>query len=291
MSPSPDPGPLGLIAGGGQMPLRVIAAARAMGREVFAVVVEGWAEPADFRAVPHVVVRVGAGGHAIEQFRAHGVRQIVMCGRAQRPSLMAIRPDAGMARMLFRVGVAAWQGDDGLLKAVVRILEEDGFEVVPSQAIVRDILPEPGLLSAAAPDALAEADIRRGIAVVRALGAVDVGQCAVVQQGLVLGVEAIEGTDALLARCAGLRREGPGGVLVKLVKPGQDRRVDLPTIGPVTVEGAAAAGLAGIAIEAAGTIVVDREATVAAADAAGLFLLALRPDEWLNQTPATETTP
>jgi hypothetical protein len=266
------------------MPLRVIAAAQATGRQVFAVVVEGWAEPADFSHVPHVVVRVGAGGYAIEQFRAHGVRQIVMCGRAQRPSLMAIRPDAGMARMLLRVGIAAWQGDDGLLKAVVRILEEDGFEVVPSQAIVRDILPEPGLLGATAPEELARGDIRRGIAVVRALGAVDVGQCAVVQQGLVLGVEAIEGTDALLARCAGLRREGPGGVLVKLVKPGQDRRVDLPTIGPVTVAGAAAAGLVGIAIEARGTIVVDRPATVAAADAAGLFLLALDPDDFLKET-------
>ncbi len=266
------------------MPLRVIAAAQAAGRQVFAVVVEGWAEPADFSHVPHVVVRVGAGGYAIEQFRAHGVRQIVMCGRAQRPSLMAIRPDAGMARMLVRVGIAAWQGDDGLLKAVVRILEEDGFEVVPSQAIVRDILPEPGLLGATAPGELARGDIRRGIAVVRALGAADVGQCAVVQQGLVLGVEAIEGTDALLARCAGLRREGPGGVLVKLVKPGQDRRVDLPTIGPVTVAGAAGAGLVGIAIEARGTIVVDRPATVAAADAAGLFLLALDPDEFLKET-------
>lgn len=284
---APRSSPLGLIAGGGQMPHRVIAAARASGREVFAVVVEGWADPADFRAVPHITVRVGAGGHAIEQFRAHGVRQIVMCGRAQRPSLLAIRPDAGMARMLVRIGVAALQGDDGLLKAVVRVLEEDGFEVIPSQAIVQDILPEPGLLSLAAPDDRAREDIRRGIAVVRALGAVDVGQCAVVQQGLVLGVEAIEGTDALLARCAGLRREGPGGVLVKLVKPGQDRRVDLPTIGPVTVAGAAAAGLVGIAIEAGGTIVVDRPGTVAAADAAGLFLLALPPED----LKPLETTP
>lgn len=280
-------GPLGLIAGGGQMPLRVIAAARAAGRQVFAVVVEGWGDPADFADVPHVVVRVGAGGHAMEQFRAYGVRQIVMCGRATRPSLLAVRPDAGMAKMLLRIGKAVFQGDDGLLKGAVRVLEEDGYEVVPSQAIVRDILPEPGLLGAVAPDERALEDIRRGIAVVRALGRVDVGQCAVVQQGLVLGVEAIEGTDALLARCAALRREGPGGVLVKLVKPGQDRRVDLPTIGPVTIEGAAAAGLAGIAIEAGGTIVVDRPATVAAADAAGLFLIGLKPED----LQATETMP
>jgi DUF1009 family protein len=189
-----------------------------------------------------------------------------------------------MLRMLARVGVAAWQGDDGLLKAVVRILEEDGFEVVPSQAIVQDALPPPGLLGSHAPGPEARRDIARGIAVVRALGVVDVGQCAVVQQGLVLGVEAIEGTDALLARCALLRREGPGGVLVKLVKPGQDRRVDLPTIGPVTVANALAAGLAGIAIEADGTIVVDRPATIAAADRGGLFLLAFRPDSFTEET-------
>ncbi|MDB5374089.1 MAG: hypothetical protein JWP04_2731, partial [Belnapia sp.] len=247
--------------------------------------------PADFAHVPHVVLRVGAGGQAMEHFRSRGIRQIVMCGRATRPSLLAVRPDAGMAKILLRIGKAVFQGDDGLLKGAVRVLEEDGYEIVPSQAIVRDILPEPGLLSVAAPDERALEDIRRGIAVVRALGRVDVGQCAVVQQGLVLGVEAIEGTDALLARCAGLRREGPAGgrdgVLVKLVKPGQDRRVDLPTIGPVTIENAVAAGLAGIAIEAGGTIVVDRPATVAAADAAGLFLIALKPDD----LQAMETMP
>ena len=123
------------------------------------------------------------------------------------------------------------------------------------------------------------ADIRRGIAVARALGAVDVGQGCVVQQGIVLAVEAAEGTDAMLARCAALARPGRGGVLVKLVKPGQDRRADLPTIGPETLRGAAEAGLRGVAFEAGGTILAERDAAVAAADAAGLFLLGLGPDE------------
>ncbi|MBL6077312.1 UDP-2,3-diacylglucosamine diphosphatase LpxI [Belnapia sp. T18] len=276
--------PLGLVAGGGSVPLRVAAAARAAGRDVFAVVIEGWADPADYAHLPHLAIRLGAAGEAIEALRARGIRQLVMSGAAKRPSFLSIRPDVGMARLLLKIGRAAWQGDDGLLKAVVRVLEEEGFEILPAQAILCDILPEAGQLGAVAPAPAAFEDIRRGIAVVRALGAVDVGQGAVVQQGLVLGVEAIEGTDALLARCAGLRREGPGGVLVKLVKPGQDRRVDLPTLGPVTIAGAAAAGLAGIAIEAGGTILVDRPATIAAADAAGLFLLALRPDNFLKET-------
>ncbi len=135
------------------------------------------------------------------------------------------------------------------------------------------------MLSQAAPDAVAMADIRRGIAVARALGAIDVGQGCVVQQGIVLAVEAAEGTDAMLARCASLARPGRGGVLVKLVKPGQDRRTDLPTIGPETLRGAAAAGLRGVAFEGGGTILAERDAAIAAANKAGLFLLGLGPDD------------
>ena len=126
------------------------------------------------------------------------------------------------------------------------------------------------------PDAQALADIEHGQRLARALGALDIGQAVVVQQGLVLGVEAIEGTDALLRRCAALRREGPGGVLVKVEKPGQEQRADRPTIGPQTVALAAEAGLRGIAVEAGATIVLDRDEVVAAADRAGLFVLGIR---------------
>lgn len=278
--------PLGILAGGGEVPLQVARTARAAGREVHVVALEGWADQ-DWHGFPLLRERPGAAGRILGHLRARGVRQLVLTGRAQRPSFLSLRPDATGARLLARIGRAYFAGDDGLLRAVARALEEEGFEIVAAQAVLRDILPEAGLLTRAAPDATARADIARAIAVVRALGAVDVGQGAVVQQGLVLGVEAIEGTDALLGRCAGLKREGPGGVLVKLVKPGQDRRLDLPTVGPETVRGAAAAGLAGIAIEAGGTILVDRARTVAAADAAGLFLLAIHPDQFKD----TETTP
>jgi DUF1009 family protein len=138
-----------------------------------------------------------------------------------------------------------------------------------------EALAPAGLLTKAAPDAQAMADIQRGAEVCGLLGRADVGQGCVVQQGLVLAVEAIEGTDAMLARSAGLRRDGFGGVLVKLVKPGQDKRADLPTIGPDTVRHAAAAGLRGVAFEAHATILAEREACLAAADEAGLFLLGL----------------
>ena len=129
------------------------------------------------------------------------------------------------------------------------------------------------------PTSWALADIERGARVAAALGSQDVGQAAVVQQGLVLGVEAVEGTDALLARCAGLARSGPGGVLVKVRKPTQDRRADLPTIGVTTVRNAAGAGLRGIAIEAGGALVIDKTAVVRAADEAGLFVVGIAVPE------------
>jgi DUF1009 family protein len=196
---------------------------------------------------------------------------------------MSLRPDAGAARLLPRVGIKAFGGDDSLLVAVVQVLRDEGFNPLEARQILSDVMVDtPGLMAGPAPDEDALRDIRRGLAVVHAVGAEDVGQGAVVQQGLVLAVEAIEGTDAMLARAGTLRRDGPGGVLVKVMKPGQDRRADLPVIGPDTIRAAAAAGLRGIAIQADGTIVIDRAETVAAATAAGVFILALDPaaPEW-----------
>ena len=274
---APEKAPLGILAGGGPLPGRVAAAAAASGREVFLIGFAGFAEPAVLAPFPHVYARLGAAGQILAQLRAHGCHDIVLVGPVRRPSLLALRPDAEGARILARIGRAAFTGDDGLLAAIVRVFGEEGFRVLGAHEILAELVEAPGLLGAAAPDAGAMRDIARGVAVVRALGAVDVGQACVVQQGIVLAVEAIEGTDAMLARTRALARPGPGGVLVKLVKPGQDRRADLPTIGPETVRRAAEAGLRGIAFEALGTMITARAAMIAAADAAGLFLLSLDP--------------
>ena len=273
------PRTLGILAGGGTFPARVATAALAAGRRVFIVGLEGYAEPAVLAPFSHVILRMGAAGRILEQLRDNGCQDLVMVGPVRRPSLLDMRPDAVGAGILARVGRAAFAGDDGLLKAVVRVLGEEGFTVIGADAVLTEVRAPEGLLGQVAPDAQALTDIARGVAVVRALGAVAVGQGCIVQQGLVLCVEAIEGTDAMLARAATLRRPGPGGVLVKLVKPGQDRRADLPTIGSVTIEGCIAAGVRGIAFEAGGTILADRAASVAAADAAGLFLLGLNPNQ------------
>jgi UDP-2,3-diacylglucosamine hydrolase len=267
---------LGIFAGGGELPLRIIEACRAAERGVFVLAFEGAADPAVASGVPHAWVRLGAAGEALRLLREQRVEEIVFAGSVKRPSLLSLRPDWRAAKFFARVGYRAL-GDDGLLKAVIREFESEGFRVVGAEVILGSALAPVGPLGRHGPDAQAEDDIAVGFRIVRALGALDIGQAAVVQQGLVLGVEAIEGTDALIARCAGLRREGPGGVLVKAPKPGQERRADLPTIGRRTVEGAAAAGLRGIAVEAGATLIIDRTAIAAAADHAGLFVVGIAP--------------
>jgi len=278
MSTIAGPPALGILAGGGRLPGQVAAAARAAGREVFLIGLEGFADPAVLAPWPNETIRILAAGRIIAALREHGCKDLVLVGPVRRPSLLGLRPDAEGARILARIGRAAFLGDDGLLAAVVRVFAEEGFRVLGAHDILAEAIGPAGLLSRTAPDARAMADIQRGVAVARALGAVDVGQGCVVQQGIVLAVEAAEGTDAMLARCAGLTWPGPGGVLVKLVKPGQDRRTDLPTIGPDTIRGAIAASLRGVAFEAGGTILAQRHEAIAAADAAGLFLLGFDPD-------------
>lgn len=279
---------LGILAGGGALPGRVAAAAHAAGRPVFIVALEGFAEPSVVADYRHEFVRIGAAGRLLQLLRDNCCRDLVIIGPVRRPSLWDLRPDAEGARILARIGRAAFAGDDGLLAALVKVLADEGFRVLGAHEILDEVLAPPGLLTAAAPDHAAMRDIARGIEVVRAMGAADVGQACVVQQGIVLAVEAVEGTDAMLERCRGLSRPGPGGLLVKLAKPGQDRRADLPTIGPRTVRSAAAAGLRGIAFEARGTILTDRDTMVEEADGGGLFLLGVDPDEAGKQAGADD---
>jgi DUF1009 family protein len=278
--------PLGIIAGGGGLPTRIAEAVAASGRPVVVAVLDGHGDAQAYGAYPSRSFRWGLVAQLLVWLRAQGVRQLVLAGTVSRPSILSLRPDAAGVKLLARIGRAAFSGDDSILRAVMKVLDEEGFEVLGAQEVLAGLLPPAALLAGAAPDALAQADIQRGIAVCRALGIADVGQCCVVQHGLVLAVEAIEGTDAMLARCGPLHREGPGGVLVKCVKPGQSRLADLPTIGPRTVDGAISAGLRGLAFEANGTILLEREATIARAAGAGMFLLAFDPAEYNEGTTA-----
>ena len=259
------------------MPALAMEACEKAGRPFFVFALKGHADHPAIFAAPHDVIRIGAVARFEKKAREEGVGDIVMIGRVHRPSLRDFRPDTRAAVFMARAAVKAL-GDDGLLRAVVVEIERLGFRVIGIQDVVADLLAPAGNLTRAKPDSDAQRDIERGLEVARTLGELDVGQAVVVQQTLVLGVEAIEGTDALLERCAGLKRKGPGGVLVKIRKERQDRRIDLPTIGVATVEKAAAAGLRGIAIQAGATLIARRDAVIPAADKAKLFLVGLALD-------------
>lgn len=274
------PDPLGIIAGGGSLPLRVAQAASAVGRPVHVVVLEGHGDPTAYSGQSHVTLRWGLAAQMLSWLKQQGVREVVLAGNVARPSLLSLRPDAASMKLLGRIGRAAFNGDDSILRAVMKVLAEEGFEVIGAQALLTGLLPQAALLAGPMPDDIARTDITRGIAVCHALGTVDVGQSVVVQQGLVLGLEAIEGTDALILRAGALKREGSAPILVKTPKPSQSHLADLPTIGPKTVENARTAGLRGLAFQAGATILLERETTIAAAEAAGIFLLAFDPADY-----------
>jgi DUF1009 family protein len=269
---------LGIIAGGGKLPLRLIIACEQAGIDVFVVAFEGQTDPAILKGRNHIVTRLGAAGRVINTLKAHEVRDIVMIGSIRRPTLSELRPDMKALGMIARQGMKGL-GDDGLLRALKKEFESVGFRFHGVQRFVTDLLADPGILGRHKPNKDAEADIRRAIRVVRALGRLDVGQAAIVQEGIVLGVEGAEGTDELIRRCAAYKRKGQGAVLVKLCKPQQDTDLDLPTVGPDTVNLCAHAGMAGIAVEAGKTLILDPQDVVTLADRNGLFIAALTPEE------------
>ena len=257
------------------MPRRLVESCQATGRDVFVLALKGAAEPDTVRGVPHAWCRIGAAVTGLSLLRQNNVTELVLAGSVRRPSLVTLRPDWRAAKLFARIGYRAL-GDDGLLSAVVSELEQEGFRVLGVDQLLDGEFVAEGPLGKIHPGLQSKADIEHGLRVARELGALDIGQAVIVQQGLVLGVEAIEGTDELLRRCESLRRDGPGGVLVKVEKPGQERRADRPTIGPRTVALAAETGLLGIAVEANATIVLDRDEVTRAADRVGLFVVGVR---------------
>jgi DUF1009 family protein len=273
--------PIGLIAAGGVMPFAVADSLTARGINPVLFALRGACDPVQVERFRHHWISIGQLGNATRLFRAENCRELVFIGTLVRPALSEVRLDWGTLRVIGRVWAAFRGGDDHLLSGIGRILEQDGFRMVGIKDVAPDLLMPEGCLTLKAPDEKAAADIAWGRELLRALSPFDIGQATVVIDGHVVGVEDIEGTDGLLARVARLRAEGrirartARGVLVKAPKSGQDLRFDLPTMGPRTVEGAAAAKLAGIAIVAGNTIVVEPQAVIEAADAAGLFVTGL----------------
>ena len=273
--------PVGVIAGGGAMPFAVAESLKARGLDPVLFGLKGVCDPAAAERFRHHWITVGQYGRAKKLFRQENCKNLVFIGTLVRPSLSEIRLDWETLRIMGRVWSAFRGGDDHLLSGVGRIFEQDGFRLLGLKEVAPDLLMPEGCVTRRMPDQGAMSDVARGREVLRALGPFDIGQAAVVIDNHVVGVEGIEGTDSLLKRVADLRASGRiraaggRGVLVKAPKSRQDLRFDLPTVGSRTVEGIAAAGLAGLAVIAGNTVVADPQAMIETADTAGLFVVGL----------------
>jgi DUF1009 family protein len=282
MNAAPDlrqDAPLALICGGGSLPLAVTDYAAARGRSVLLFPLHGAANPADYVGRPHHWLYLGQSGKFARIARAAGCRDLVFIGSLVRPALWQIRPDLKTLMIMPRIAAAFRGGDDHLLSSIGRLVEREGFRLLGAHEVAPEILMPEAALGRVQPSERDCFDIASGLDYLRAAGPYDVGQAVVVAGKHVLAVEAAEGTDAMLARVADMRASGRvrtpsgSGVLVKAPKRGQDKRFDLPSIGPKTVEGVARAGLAGIAVVAGSTIIAEPVALTAAADRANIFVI------------------
>ena len=270
---------LGIIAGGGSIPRILIDYAKNHEIPYFVLAIEGNADRAIFDdSINHKWIRIGQAGTGFKFLRDEGVQDVVMIGTIHRPTFSELMPDLRTTAFFTKLGLRAL-GDDGILRALVKEIETENIKVVGVHEIMPDLLVKEGLLTKVKPDKQALVDIERGIEVDITLGALDVGQSVIVQQGLVLGVEGIEGTDELIRRCANYRRKGTGGVLVKLRKIQQDMRIDLPTIGVTTIDNAHKAGLRGIAVHAGNALIVDEQRVIELANKYKMFVIGINPAE------------
>ncbi len=267
-------GPLAILAGGGSFPVSVAEAAYAKGRSVVIAAIRGEADRA-IEAFPHRWVGRGQLGTVMRLFREAGAHELVIVGGIRDRRLPRLSElDIGAVFEFLRNLRILSRGDDSLLRRIARIFEARGLRIVGAAEVAPHLLMPRGRLGGIGPSAEALADISVGIGAAREHGRRDLGQAVIVVDGRVVAREGRDGTDALLAAHGASRPAGAArcGVLVKLPKPIQDLRLDMPAIGPTTVATAAAAGLAGIAVEAGGTLVADRDAVIAAADASGLWV-------------------
>jgi DUF1009 family protein len=279
-----DRGPLGILACAGSLPIEIAEAATSAGRSVHLVGIAGFADPG-IAAYSHRWVSLGQIGRMLSSLRGAGCRQLVIAGALRRPNLLKVRVDHGFFRAIGTVLRLTRGGDDSVLRRIVHFFESEGFEVVGVDKIAPHLLAGIGALGRIEPRADHLRAISRASALLRALGAFDVGQGAVGTGDRIVAVEGVRGTDAMLEQVRAWRLDPSGGsgedrdlgdaVLVKLPKPGQEMRVDLPAIGPRTVERAHACGLAGIVVAAGRALVLERAQMIAMADGHGLFVLGI----------------
>ena len=266
---------LGMIAGGGMMPVEIIKHCHQTGREIFVIGIEPYSNEEELKDAPHIFAKFGEVGKMLKAFEKNNVHDIVLAGGIKRPSFKELIPDWEGAKLMAKLAIKK-MSDDNLFRFVMDEIERYGYKVVGIEEVVPQMMFSEGLYGKVKPSTEDMDDIRRGITVAKALGAVDVGQAVVVQEGMVLAVEAIEGTDMVLSRAATVKKQGKAPVMVKVLKPGQDMRVDLPAIGLQTIEQLKKYGIKGIAVEAGGILLIEREAVIKMADESNIFIIGMK---------------
>ena len=263
---------LGVIAGGGEVPYMLLDACDQQGIEVFIIGFEDQTDPALVQGRKHLWTRLGAAGKAFEALKKHGVRHVTLIGSIRRPTLKELKPDLRTTAFFARIAFKAL-GDNDLLGCLREELESEGISIHGVHKFAHDLLMPLGTLGKYKPKKQDQINIGHGLKISQELGRLDVGQSVIVQEGIVLGVEAVEGTDQLIARCTHLARKGRGGTLVKTCKPQQDKDFDLPTIGPDTIRNAHNAGLVGLVVHAHNALLIHRDEVVRLADEYKMFII------------------
>lgn len=256
------------------MPAQLAEECKGKGIEIFIVGFEGQTPPELKQQYQSLWTGLGAAGSIIRTLKEKGIKDLVMAGSIRRPWLTELKPDLKGIEILTRIGISAF-GDNSLLTLLKKELEKEGFTLHGVQKFADNMLAKDGALSRRMPSADEEHSIKKGIEASQILGSLDIGQSVIVQEGVVLGVEAAEGTDSLIQRCAPLQKRGGGAILVKTCKPQQDRDLDLPTIGPETLKKAGEAGYAGIVVQTGATLVLDPQTVAEIADTYNMFVLGM----------------
>lgn len=268
---------LGIIAGGGSLPAKLISSCQDKNLEPFIIGFEGQTSADIMGGHNHSWVGLGSVGKIIKYFKSNGVTDLVLIGSIKRPSFSKMKLDFRAVKMLASMALKS-MGDNQVLDRIKTELVLEGFTLHGIQEFCDEVIVGEGLLGVASPTAEDSSNIELGIKASQLIGVMDIGQSVIVQNGMVVGVEAVEGTDALIERCTLLLQKGGRGILVKSCKPQQDKNLDLPTIGENTVINAYKAGLCGIAVHANNVIITDLDAVVKLADKHGIFIIGINID-------------
>jgi len=258
---------IAIIAGGGDLPLKLLDKLQNLERSYVVASIKGQGPDG------YPSFEIGEIGSFLNFVKEAGASEILLCGSVKRPSFLSLKLDPIGKKWFRSLGVRAFLGDDSLLKGIKKLLEKEGLSIISPQSILETLLTPIGVLTKTKPTDRDLQDIARGLFVLNILSKTDIGQSVVVQEGVVLGVEASEGTGALIKRCLDLKLSELGGVLVKTSKINQEKAIDLPTIGKNTILEAKYSKLSGIALGASQSQIIDFEETVRSADENGIFII------------------